>query len=372
MNKVRILHVIGQIRRGGCESQLLGLCQRMDKDRYELSICWYSREEEELGDEFARAGVRTFFFDKFSMPIWTFFRRLRGVVKEVGPDVVHTWMYSANFWGRWAALTCSVPHLVASDRNVIWQSGRIERLSERLLAGRTLRLANSQAIAQSLEKHFCLPVERTRVVYNAVSLPAVDREEARRSVRQELALPADNKLVLMVGRLMWPKNYAMFVRTAGRVCGQRGDVVFLAAGTGPDESDLRAQVESAALAQRVRFLGFRADVPRLLAAADVFCFTSLSEGFPNAVLEAMFTGLPVVCTSFPSMSELLTDCEQAILVPLDDDAAMASQIVALLDDPDRCRRMGASARAYVRSRYTWDRTVVSMGAVYDELMPNRP
>jgi glycosyltransferase involved in cell wall biosynthesis len=186
-------------------------------------------------------------------------------------------------------------------------------------------------------------------------------------LRQELALPADTKLILMVGRLMWPKNYAMFVRTAGRVCGQRGEVVFLAAGTGPDESDLRAQVESAALAQRVRFLGFRADVPRLLAAADVFCFTSLSEGFPNAVLEAMFTGLPVVCTSFPSMSELLTDCEQAILVPLDDDAAMASQIVALLDDPDRCRRMGASAQAYVRSRYIWDRTVASMEAVYGEL-----
>jgi glycosyltransferase involved in cell wall biosynthesis len=294
------------------------------------------------------------------------------VVKEVGPDIVHTWMYSANFWGCWAALTCGVSHLVASHRGVVQRSGRIERLSERLLAGRTLRLANSQAIARSLEKHFCLPVDRTRVIYNAVSLPAVDREEARQSVRQELALRADTKLILMVGRLVWEKNYAMFVRTAGRVCGQRGDVVFLAAGTGPDERDLRAQVESAALTQRVRFLGFRADVPRLLAAADIFCFTSLSEGFPNAVLEAMLAGLPVVCTAFPSMSELLSDSDQAVLVPIDDDAVMASQIVALLDDPDRCQRMGAAAQARVRSRYVWEQTVASMESIYDGLMRNGP
>ena len=112
-------------------------------------------------------------------------------------------------------------------------------------------------------------------------------------------------------------------------------------------------------------------MPRLLAAADVFCFTSLSEGFPNAVLEAMSTGLPVVCTSFPSMAELMSDSEQAILVPLDDDAAMAREILTLLDDPDRGRRMGASAQAYVRSRYTWDRTVANMEAVYDELTRNR-
>src|SRR5207249_3115395 len=113
---------------------------------------------------------------------------------------------------------------------------------------------------------------------------------ARAEVRRELGLPETTQLVLMVGRLSTDKNYSMFIRAARRVCERRAETVFLAAGHGPLQQVLEEEVRQTGMDSRFRFLGLRRDVPRLLAACDVFCLASDSEGFPNAVLEAMAAG----------------------------------------------------------------------------------
>src|ERR1041384_4549746 len=100
-HKVRIMHILGQLAVGGCEKQLLQLCKRMDPGRYDLTVCWYTRFPQELGDEFAKAGVRLVFLDKFQLPRWKFFFELVRTIRRIQPDIVHTWMYSANAWGRW-------------------------------------------------------------------------------------------------------------------------------------------------------------------------------------------------------------------------------------------------------------------------------
>jgi len=367
MRQIRILHVIGQLRRGGCELQLLGLCQRLDRARFDSAICWYVRQADELEEDFRRAGVRMHFFSKPSMSVWRFFERLRGVVKEVEPDVIHTWMYSANFWGRLAAVTCGVSGIIASERGEVRMTGLIDRASEWFFRSRTLRLANSRFIASSLERHFGLPAEQTRIVHNAVGFELPDREAARSSLRRELGLAADTAVVLTVGRLGFPKNYPMLVRVVGRLERSGSNAVVAVVGTGPDEDVLKRQVRGAGLDHRMRFLGFRDDVPSLLAGADVFCFTSDSEGFPNAVLEAMLAGLPVVCTDFPSAREMISDPRAGILVSCDDDAGMAEAIGDLLARPECRREIGMAARAHVQEHFSWDRLVETMSEIYEEL-----
>src|SRR5213078_3979077 len=100
-------------------------------------------------------GIPVLVFDKLSMTPWRFFLRLSALIRKVAPDIVHTWLYSANFWGRWAALQHGVPCLIASDRSILPRRniGRrlVERISETFLAPRTARLANSIAVARSLE-----------------------------------------------------------------------------------------------------------------------------------------------------------------------------------------------------------------------------
>jgi glycosyltransferase involved in cell wall biosynthesis len=363
--KVRIMHIIGQLAVGGCEKQLLQLCRRMDPRRYELTVCWYSRFPEELGDEFAKAGVRLVFVDKFQLPRWKFFFELVKTIRRIEPDIVHTWMYSANAWGRWAALAARVPCMIASERVEILSSTRLYRLSERLLAKHSKLLVNSYSVARSMAQQYGLPLNSIDVAYNAVELPACDPVQSRLSVREELGLPVDSKVILMVARLDPQKNWPMFFRVARRICDVRNDAYFVGIGTGTLLSEFQDMIRKEGLEDRVHLLGTRLDVPRWLAAADLFCFTSDFEGFPNAVLEAMMAGAPVLCTRFDSAAELLTDPALGCLVPKDDDQAMAEQAIKLLDDLPRRMAIGAAAQATVQERYDWNTLLRTMEQFYE-------
>src|SRR6185503_17749866 len=130
---LRLLHVIPTLGVGGTERQLVNLLPRLDPRRFRQTVCHYTACAS-LEDRLEAAGIRTVFIDKQSVPPWTFLSRLRRVVREVRPDVVHTWLYSGNFWGRVAAISCGVRHLVASDRAMVDRAPLPVVLYERMLA----------------------------------------------------------------------------------------------------------------------------------------------------------------------------------------------------------------------------------------------
>lgn len=368
VKKTRILHIIGSLGVGGCEKQLLGLCQRLDRNRFDLSVCWYSDTADVLYKEFADAGVALYFFDKFSMPVWRFFITLRNTIRDVSPHIVHTWLYSANFWGRWAALTAGIKHIIASDRIEVKNARIIEQLSEKLLLERTLRLANTRAVAKSLSRWYGIPLETIRIIHNAVSLEPYDRILARREIRQELGFPQEQKLVVMVASQKRHKNYPLFVRTASVVCKKRRDVTFIGIGRQDIQNELDVLIERFGLKDRIRFVGQKKDINRWLAAADVFCLTSNFEGLPNVVLEAMLAKLPVVCTNFAGIDEIIPDSEHGIIVPLDNEWAMGREIMKVLDNPDYARTLGVNAHDFAQERFSWNALVSQMTSVYQDLI----
>jgi len=117
----------------------------------------------------------------------------------------------------------------------------------------------------------------------------------------------------------------------------------------------------------VRLVDPTEEVGLWLTAADLFCLTSDEEGLPNAVLEAMASGLPVICTDFASAREILPRSELGLIVPRGDDAALADAILALLDDPGRRAAIAAAGRRDVTERFAWTRLVAEMEALYDEV-----
>lgn len=371
MDRIRLLQIIGDISTGGAENQLLGLLQRIDQDCFDVTVCYFHEVVHSMRKDFEATGARVIMIDKYAVPPWQFFQQLRRTIKQLAPDIVHAWLVSARSWGCSAALTCGVPCILASYRSVVHSASLAVRISERLLGGRTTRIANSIAVARSLQRYYGLPVKDTRVIYNAVWVQQCDRQAARNEIRSELALPEDHKLVVMVGRQVPEKNYLMFVRTAAHLCQQRPDVTFVSVGGFGEVEEPTALSVRLGVAERVRFVGQRDDVHRWLAAADAFCFTSRSEGFPNVVLEAMMAGVPVVCASFSSAREVIPNCEVGILVPCDDHVSMAQQVNALLEDEELGRRMVDAARQWVGARYQWDRLVDEMQSLYLEVCGRR-
>lgn len=364
--RIRVLHIIGNLGVGGAEKQLLGLCGRMNHSEFDLQVVCYSLSDDSLAPRFIEAGVRVVQLDKFAMPLWRFFGRLRKCIREFDPHVVHTWLYSANFWGRWAAVTTGVRAIIASDRSEVVRNGIVIRTSEWLLKRRTLRLANSNAVAQSLDQKRGVPATGTRIIRNAVELAALERDETGREIRNEIGAVDDQKIVLMVGRQTSEKNYPMFVRAADIVRRKRDDVVFVAIGRPVGDARIARAVKSATMPNVVTFVGQRDDVHRWYAAADVFCLTSDAEGFPNVVLEAMWSQCPVICTDFTSAVEVISDPSIGLIVARNDASGLATAVERLLDDRELRCRMGVAAREHVRKHYSWEALVQSMEQLYRE------
>jgi glycosyltransferase involved in cell wall biosynthesis len=369
---IRILHVIGQISVGGCEKQLLELIRRSDHGRYRYGLCYYSPNPDNMVREFTEAGAQLLYVDKFGESSTTrrFFGSLRRTIREFHPDLIHTWLYSANFWGRLAGRSLGLRRLIASERSIMTPYPLGARVAERLLRCTTWT-ANSQASAQRVRGFLGVPAHRMNVLYNAVEMPARNAQTDRVEVRRELGLGPERRLVLMVGRLTAAKDYPTLFRAAQRLCAGEPQVTFLCAGHGDLETALRQELTERKLLDRVRLLGLREDIPRLLSAADVFCLSSRFEGFPNVIAEAMAAGLPVICTRFEGAQEVVQDGRTGLLVGVGDDEALARKVLELLADAGARERLGRSGREWVRENLSWDRLLGQIDELYLRVLKYR-
>jgi glycosyltransferase involved in cell wall biosynthesis len=174
--------------------------------------------------------------------------------------------------------------------------------------------------------------------------------EARRRVRAKLGVTDGQVVVLAVSRLVWHKGYPELAAAMREMPGAALWVVGerLASDRGPD---MEALLRSAGLGERLRLLGYREDVPALMAAADVFVLPSRFEGLPMSVIEAMLTGLPVVACDVRGPGEQVVEGVTGLLVPAADARALAAALRRLADDAALRTRMGDAARARAMERY---------------------
>src|SRR5262249_9043900 len=149
------------------------------------------------------------------------------------------------------------------------------------------------------------------------------------AVRSELGLGVEDLVVVQVARLDYLKDHATAVRTIGRVARKEPRARLVLVGEGPEGPAIRAQVEKEGVGQHVRFRGLGKDVPRLLQAADLFLLTSVSEGIPLTVIEAMAAGLPVVSTRVGGTGEVIAEGQTGLLAPAGDDGALADAVLRL-------------------------------------------
>ena len=174
-----------------------------------------------------------------------------------------------------------------------------------------------------------------------------DEARAAAPARRELGCPANACVILSVARLVAEKDHATLLAAFRQLAERDPQVRLWLAGDGPLRATLTAQVERWGLAERVVFLGFRADVPRLLAGSDLLAITSLREGLPNVALEAMAARRPVVATAVAGTPELVKDGETGLLVPPGAPAALAGALASLAADPVRRHQMGERGRRRV-------------------------
>jgi glycosyltransferase involved in cell wall biosynthesis len=199
------------------------------------------------------------------------------------------------------------------------------------------------------------PAGRIHVLPNGVDLRRFDAARPRAEMRAALGLAPDATVVLAVGELTERKNVALLLDAAAPLRARHPALAILVAGEGVEADALRTRARALGLEPHVQFLGFRRDVPDLMAAADVLAHPARVEGFGYVLAEAMAARLPVVATNASSIPEIVVDGETGILFPPDDVEALRAGMSAYLDDPGRRAADGARGRARVEREFSADR-----------------
>ncbi|HET8565960.1 MAG TPA: glycosyltransferase [Solirubrobacterales bacterium] len=291
---------------------------------------------------------------------------LRRLLRRARPDVFHAHMSSpmAAKWGLTGAVLAGVRAVVGTVHVVSqYVPDRSTRLQLRLLAGRVDRyIAVSRGIAAELVEGYGWPAARIEVVHNGVEVERFGGK-APPGLREELGA-GDRPLVFTSARLSEQKGLPVLLEAASEV----PEAVFALAGEGPERARLEGLAERLGVAERVRFLGRREDVPELLAACDVFALPSLYEGTSLAVLEAMAARRAVVSSAIAGTEELIEDGRSGLLVPAGDAGALAGALRRLLGDSGLREQLAEHARQRVEREFTRVRLAARVGAVYRELL----
>lgn len=315
----------------------------------------------------AGARVVTFPFPKLFSPFA--FAHLTRFLRRERFDLLHGYLTYSNIVGSLAARLSGTPFL-GSFRNTGYDSSRT-RAGRAKLEAFCLRhfadgiLANGYAVADFGRRQVGEDIA-IDVLPNAVDINIIPQfsPSQKTALRRDLVGDAERPLILSVGRLTPQKGFEHLIQAFARVRETHPSAALVIAGDGRQRESLAAQIRALGLAGHAFLLGQRDDVPRLLAVADIYVNSSLLEGMPVSVLEAMAAGLPIAATSVGDTPYVL-DADSGVLVPPAQPEALASALTALLDDPKRRAALGVAARRRVQAQYSpqaWTRGLLTFYA----------
>lgn len=365
----RVLSLIKGLGPGGAERLLVSAAQVRDRAAFDHEVAYLLPHKDHLVPELAAAGVAARCLDASRSADLRWALRLRRRLADHPVDVVH--VHSPLVAAVARPVVRSLPRrvrprLVSTEHNGWWTYGA----PTRLLNAWTARLDDATVAVSDEVRDSIAPGPRARVevVVHGVPIAAVRAAlAARADARRELGAGPDTVLVGTVANLRAQKAYPDLLDAARSVLLRGLPVRFVAVGHGPLEAELHARHARLGLGDGFRFLGYRADATRILAACDLFVLASTNEGLPVALMEALVLGLPVVATAVGGIPQAVTDDVEGLLVPPCRPGLLAAAIAALSADPERRTVMGKAA-ARRGEDFDIRRATARIEAVYREVL----
>jgi glycosyltransferase involved in cell wall biosynthesis len=382
MTRIRILHPITRLIVGGAQENTMLTAALLDLDRYAVDVISgpQTGSEGSLIEEVRARGIPltiepTLVREINPLKDLKAFFALYRHIRRGRYTIVHTHSSKAGVLGRWAAHLAGVPVIVHTVHG--W--GHHDR--QHLLVRRFYILL--EQITQHITDKLIVvsPLNTEKGLADGIGTPdkyvtirsgiELDRFQhptrLREAVRAELGIPSAASVVGTVTRLSAQKAPLDFVAAAAAVAEQCPDVHFVIVGDGPLRADVEARVAALGLTERVHLTGLRRDVPDLMYSFDIFALSSLWEGLPRVLPQAMAAGLPIVATAVDGNAEAVTDGVNGLLTPPGDPQAMASALLRLLEEPALARKMGETGRAGAEE-FSARKMVSDIAALYEALL----
>ncbi len=371
---IRIVHVISDLDTGGAEVMLAKLVRAMDRDRFSNTVISLT-DRGQLSEQIESSGVAVHTLGmKRGRPDILALPRLIRLLRALNPTIVQSWLYHADLLSTVAVKFSGSPVLAwnvrCSDMDLTHYpplTRWVQRILARWSATPAAVIVNSEAGKQQHQRLGYCP-RRWDVIPNGFDTQRFHPDSSvGLSLRKEWQVPDDAVIVAHVARVDPMKDHPTFLNAAQEVSKARQNARFVL--VGKDTETLAPAVAARGLTDRVRLLGYRSDIERLLSGVDVLCLSSVGEGFPNVLGEAMACGVPCVSTDVGDARSIVADT--GLIVPVRDPASLAHAIIEMIDlGPVGRERLGFAARARIELEYSLPRIVDRYTAFYSNLSSN--
>jgi glycosyltransferase involved in cell wall biosynthesis len=367
--KIKILYLTTSSIISGAEKVILTLVKDINHSLFNIEVCTLSPKGA-LHEELDKLKVKNYNLgleNGLYTPIAVY--RLYRLLKKERYDILNTLLFHASVIGIFIGKIVKVPYIIESRHysDLMYKYNlRLRQLLDRITSKRFNGIiAVSNAAKEVLTNYEKVDTNKITVIYNGINIDIFkfiikQREQTRK------ALGIEDKIVLSYTAHLRPeKGHKYLLEAISEIKDQYTNVVLLLMGDGVLRSDLDALTRQLNIEDKVRFLGYRKDIPALLSAADIYVHTSVVEGFGIAIIEAMAIGLPVVATNVGGIPEIITNGENGILVPPENPQALAKAIVDLIEHPEKRKILAEKGKQHVKANFTYQIMVKEYMQVYN-------
>jgi len=359
---MKILHIIPSLGVGGTEKMLFELCRGLDSSRFSQSVISL-KTGGVTADNLMKENIQvtslnspdSFWAGVLNSPrLWL---ELRRIIREVSPDIVHTWLTRANVIGRLAA--AGLGRQVISSLRVIEKEKIYHLLVEKL----THRLCDRVTVNCSLLKDFAvgrigIPESKVEVIFNGVVPIAPLAMSESGAEKSPLVIGA-------MGRLHKQKGFDILIKAAPKIFSRASAAKILIAGEGPEKKRLQSLIQSMKL-NSVELVGLEKSssfMPKL----DIFVLSSRWEGMPNVVMEAMSQGVPVAAASTGGVTDLIEDGQEGLLFSPENSQALADAVVRLMQAPALRQQLSIEAGKKIRKKFSLETMLETYSKLYEHI-----
>ena len=376
--KYKIAYLIDGLSMGGAERLMVPILKNLSRDHFDPHVCALQfKDGNPMADELRALGVPVDCLHIKRLRDLDAIPRLARYLQGIGADLVHTQLEAANILGNISAKllrlpsVCTIhvmPSLDVKTKTRLHQ--KVEWFILRHFCDRVISV--SEEARRYHIKISDSPEDQVTTIYNGIDLsPFLTMEGARAAreraaVRAELGIPLDALVLITVAVLRPQKGIQYMIRALPDVLASNPGVYYLVVGGGSHGMPLLEEVRAAGVSERVIFAGMRTDVPRLLAASDVFVLPTLTEALPTVLAEAMAAKLPIVASRVGGVPEMITDGQNGLLVEPEDMNGLTNACNRLLESPETRAAFGARAWNIVNQKFSIERQVSQLKELYLE------
>ncbi|MFH0779963.1 MAG: glycosyltransferase [Parcubacteria group bacterium] len=354
---IKIIYIIGRLSVGGAEKLLLDFCRKINKDEFDVSVV-VLQNDNPLASQFEEAGVKLKFFHKRSKRDFKVVNQLAEYLQTEKPDIVHTHLFTADFFGGKAALKAKVPVIISTRHQILSEGFPRKQLSRRMRRKFTKVVAISEAVRSALIKEEKLPFEKVELIYNGIDVN-------RFYIESPKLFKTDGLKICSVGRLSKEKGHKHLIRACCFL--KNKDWHLTIVGDGPLRAELASMARLLGVEDKVKFAGLVEDVRPYYEDCDIFVLPSTSEGLSLVILEAAAAGRVVVATNVGGVGEIIKDNENGFLFKPKNIEQLVRQINWIDENREEAKKMAERLQKEAAERFDVNAIIKKYEELYKKL-----